>query len=152
MRWRCRFTGPPVKRGDPPSKDKYPEIRSETCISSPIEFGDIDLARIAPRFFVRNDAAIQAIRSEIFSLLTSKNDRVSPIVIVCVDDPSHRASKKIPTSLAARLKANNMAKARLCLRGDVMKGGGFASFTSAPTADRQLLKIILTLAVDIDTK
>ena len=127
----------------------YPEVNKERCLSSPEEFGDIDLARIAPKHYTQNAAAVQAIRAEIFSLLTSKNDKLSPLIIIRVDDAAHTGRKKIPTTLVVRLKSNNMVKARLCLMGDTMKGGAFPSFMSAPTADRQLLKVILSLSVQL---
>ena len=58
----------------------YPEISPEECISSPESVGDIDLARISPRYFIRNPAACQAIRAEISPLLSSKPGDVPPLL------------------------------------------------------------------------
>ena len=68
------------------------------------------------------------------------------MTIVDLQDPAQAKRKRVPTTLKVRLKTNNLVKARLCVRGGVMKGSQSHSFLSAPTADRHLLKILLSIA------
>ena len=129
-----------------PVEDAYPEISPEECTSSPESFGDIDISRIDPRFFVRNQAARQAIRSEIFSLLAGKPGAIPPLTIIEVSDMVRKHRSRISTTLVVRLKSNNIANAMLGIRGDVMEGSNFHSLMSAPTADRHLLRVLLSMA------
>ena len=81
-----------------------------------------------------------------FPLLSSKPGDVPPLTIVDTWDAEHKYRKKVPTTLVVRLKSNNVVKARLCVRGDILAGPSMHSFLPAPTAGRNLLRILLSPA------
>ena len=123
----------------------YPDVDPAKCIADPIDFEGVDLSMIPPRKYLSHEPSLASIRMEIFGLLTAGSGREAPISIVRLDDRERSKRARIHTTLIARLKPNRAIKARLCLRGDRI-AGTVMPFASAPTADRSLVKILVSHA------
>ena len=120
----------------------------QDCTAAPNEFSGADLSRLPPRRYLASLPAQQAIRKEVFGLLKGRIGQVPPLEIV---DSQHEQFIKgpcYPMTLIVRVKPNNQVKARLCVRGDCV-GGHQRFFMSSPTADRSLIRILLSVASNL---
>lgn len=120
-------------------------VTVEECTTEASEFEGADLSRLPPRKYLASNAAKNAIRKEIFGLLKGRVGHEPPLSIVSRSQKQSCPGECVPTTLIVRLKPNGVVKARLCVRGDCMRGSQ-RQFVSAPTADRCLIRILLSCA------
>ena len=119
------------------------------CSSVDDDFEGVDLSRLPPKSYLMHEGALNAIRKEIWGLVSppnlNGNLQEAPLRIVSVDDPKMARYPRYFATLVVRKKGTGIMKARLCLRGDRISIAR-SSFNSAPTADRTFIRILLSSA------
>ena len=117
----------------------------EECAVDFSSMNGIDLSRLPPKVYLRNDAALKATRREIYGLLTGSSSSIAPMIIISLTDPLFLHVPRYPTTLVVRVKQTGLVKARMCLRGDRMSTTHH-SFLSSSTIGRSIVKVMVSLA------
>ena len=109
--------------------------------------GSFDLSKIPLRIAIKIDKARQALRGEVQGLLIPDKHGVSSARIVPMSDIQFSALEKLRCTVVTKIKAGDSYKSRLCLRGD-MQSLVNAAFCSAPTANRDYIKIAISAFIN----
>ena len=127
-------------------------MQSLDCSDMDNDFEGVDLSRLPPKSYFSHDGAMGAIRKEIRRWILSPNLNVNSqedaLRIVSANDPAMPRYPKYFATLVVRKQGAAIVKSRLRIRG-----GGISiarsSFTSAPTADRSSVRILLRYASNL---
>ena len=106
-----------------------------------------DISRLPPRVFRAIPAAVMALKKEIPDLLRKDASGNAALLEVSLNDPNFSTTPKVFTTVVIKRKSTGVFKARLVLRGDMVSLAQ-QQFTSAPTAHRSAIRLVLSLAAN----
>ena len=116
------------------------EVDEDTII------GNADPSRLPPRIYIRIEGCAQAIIKEMTGLTRSDQRGIPPLLAVPVNHIRYAKLPLVHSVLIAKKKnPTTTYNARLCVRGDELKGKTYFDTTS-PTAARVSTKILLVVA------
>ena len=118
------------------------ENKAVSKTSEEIPEEDFDPSRLPPKFYLSNALCIEAIILEMNGLLQKDSSGRSALEVVDRFDEKYRNWTIIRSTLVVRWKGPLRAKARLCIRGDLMP---IRDQVSAPTPFRSSMKIFVAM-------
>ena len=104
---------------------------------------DFDPSRLPPRVYLKDKLCVEAIIAELEGLLKNDSQGRSALMVVNRLDPQYKNWPLVRSTLVVRWKGPLRAKARLCIRGDLMP---IRDPVSAPTPFRSSMKIFLAIS------
>ena len=103
---------------------------------------DYDPSRLPPKFYLKDKLCVEAIVLEISGLLQTDKSGRAALLVVNRFEEEYRKWPLIRSTLVVRWKGPLRAKARLCIRGDLMP---IRDQLSAPTPFRSPMKIVMAI-------
>ena len=106
------------------------------------EFGQFDMGRIHPIFFLKIPASRVSIREELTGIFRLDKPGIHNAQIAESNCPVSKRLGKVHTALICKAKPQKEFEARICLRGD-QKNIASAAFASAPTSARDFMRWLI---------
>ena len=104
---------------------------------------DFDPSRLPPKLYLADKMCVDAIVSEISGLLAVDSSGTAPLIVVDRTEAQYRGKVVVKSTLVVRWKNPTRAKARLCIRGDMLP---IRDQMSAPTPCRSAIKTFIFVA------
>ena len=104
---------------------------------------DFDPSRLPPKIYLADKTCVEAIIAEISGLLAVDSSGSAPLIVVDRTAEPYRNKVLVKSTLVVRWKNPTRAKARLCIRGDMMP---VRDQLSAPTPCRSAVKTFIFIA------
>ena len=102
---------------------------------------EFDPSRMPPRLFLKDPVRLAAIRTEIDGLLQKGKGGIYPLEVIGMRDPRAK-TKKARATMVVKWKGALKAKARLCVRGDLLQS---KDAVSPPTPYRSSIRTTLMI-------